>query len=89
MPALRTAVRKIIRGESPEHNGRFVPTTAELAKAVRFEDGMLEYQRKAAARQIEAPKQETVVEITPEMRARRVQQLRQLGVRLKSMGQDA
>lgn len=33
--SLKEAVRRFTRGDVPEHNGRFVPSTAELSRVVR------------------------------------------------------
>lgn len=39
--ALKNAVQRFIRGEVAEHNGRFVPSTAELSRVVRDIDWQL------------------------------------------------
>ena len=38
LEALRGAVQRFVRGEVLDHNGRFVPSTAELARVVRDVD---------------------------------------------------
>lgn len=50
LDGLKSAVRRLIRGEVEDHNGHFAPTTAELAKTVRYEDYRLEAEAKHAAR---------------------------------------
>lgn len=71
LPALQCAVRRLIRGEVADHNGHFAPTTAELAKAVRYEDFRIEAEAKHAARLLAKPEPEPEAEFTEEEMERR------------------
>lgn len=86
LPALREAVRRLIRGEVDEHNGKFIPTTAVLARAVRYEDERIRIHAATANRKRLARAQtENVVELDPETRARRRAQLEALAIKLQGM----
>lgn len=52
--AIRHAVRKYLRGEVDGHDGRFLPTSAELARTVRAESA---FSRRMAERDAQAQRQ--------------------------------
>lgn len=86
LPGLREAIRRLIRGEVDDHNGKFIPTTAVLARTVRYEDERIRLAAAHAGRKrIERARMENVVELDPETRARRKEQLAQLAIKLQSM----
>lgn len=78
LPALQCAVRRLIRGEVADHNGHFAPTTAELAKAVRYEDFRIEAEAKHAARLLAKPEPEPEEHFTEEEMERRRAQVEAL-----------
>lgn len=75
LPALTAAVRRFIRGEVEDHNGKFAPTTAELARAARYEDFRIEAEAKHAARLLAKPEPEPEPEFTEEEMERRKAQV--------------
>ena len=86
LPALREGVRLLIRGEVDDHNGKFIPTTAVLARTVRYEDERIRIEAAAAGRKrLERARMDNVVELDPETRARRRAQLEQLAIKLQSL----
>jgi hypothetical protein len=74
--ALRAAVRAYLCGEVEGHDGRFIPTSAELARVVRAEQAYLDRTR-PKPRLVEMPQQ-----ISQEERRRRVEVLKALGDKL-------
>jgi hypothetical protein len=86
LPGLRNAIRLLIRGEVEEHNGKFIPTTAVLARTVRYEDERIRLEAAHAGRKrLERAQTDNVVELDPETRARRRAQLDALVLKLQSM----
>lgn len=86
LPGLREGVRRLIRGEVNDHNGKFIPTTAVLARTVRYEDQRIKIEASAAGRKrLERAETENVVVLDAETRARRRQQLSELALKLQSM----
>lgn len=82
---LRNGIRRIIRGEVEEHNGKFVPSTAILARVVAYEDRRLRLQASHDGRKrLERDRADNVVELDPETRARRLEQLKELTAKLRS-----
>lgn len=75
LPALQSAVRRLIRGEVEDHNGHFAPTTAELAKVVRYEDFRIVAEAKHAARLLAKPVPEIEYQFTEEEMERRREQV--------------
>jgi len=71
LPALQSAIRRFIRGEVEEHNGKFAPTTAELARAVRYEDFRIDAEAQQAKRMLNKPAPEIEYEFTEEEMERR------------------
>jgi hypothetical protein len=61
--AIRSAVRKFLRGDIPEHNARFLPTSAELARVVRDEKAEI-YRVRMRESQREMARQEQRVKLT-------------------------
>lgn len=87
LAGLTEAVRRFIRGEVDDHNAKFAPTTAQLARVVRLEDQNNEIRRRYAGRkQIERATAVDVV-IDAETRKRRVAQLTHLANNLKGFGE--
>ena len=74
--ALRAAVRRYLCGEVEGHDGKFIPTSAELARVVRAEQAHLDRTR-PKPRLVEVPRQ-----ISEEERRRRVEVLKLLGDKL-------
>lgn len=86
LPGLRNAVRLLIRGEVEEHNGKFIPTTAVLARTARYEDERIRLEAANAGRKrLQLAQTDNVVELDQETRQRRQAQLAQLVVKLQSM----
>lgn len=83
LPALQCAVRRLVRGEVADHNGHFAPTTAELAKVVRYEDFRIEAEAKHAARLLAKPEPEPEEQFTEEEMERRRAQVEALLGRTK------
>lgn len=81
--AIQAAVRKFIRGEIEEHNGKFAPTTAELARAARYEDFRIDAEAKHAARMLAKPADEPEPVFTEEEMERRRAQVDELLGRTK------
>lgn len=71
LPALQSAIRLFIRGEVEDHSGKFAPTTAELARAVRYEDYRIDTAAQYAARMLAKPQPEPEPEFTEEEMERR------------------
>jgi hypothetical protein len=81
---LREGVRRLIRGEVPEHNGKFIPPTAILARVVKYEDDRIRIEAAYAGRKrIERANYDNVVQLDPETRARRIEQLKELTAKLQ------
>ena len=79
-------MRLLTRGEVDDHNGKFIPTTAVLARTVRYEDERIRIEAAAAGRKrLERARMDNVVELDPETRARRRAQLEQLAIKLQSL----
>lgn len=78
LAGLKAAIRRLIRGEVEDHNGHFAPTTAELAKTVRYEDFRIEAEAKHAQRQLSKPAPEIEYEFTEEEMERRKAQVDEL-----------
>jgi hypothetical protein len=88
LAGLTEAVRRFVRGEVEDHNGKFAPSTAQLARVVRQEDQAIEIRRRFAGRQqIERPQPENVVVLSDEERQRRYQQFRLLAGKIQGMGE--
>jgi hypothetical protein len=86
LPALREGIRRLIRGEVEEHNGKFIPTTALLSRVVKYEEDRIRILAATANRKrLDRARTDNVVELDPETRARRREQLAQLVVKLQSM----
>lgn len=86
LPALHSAVRRIIRGEVEEHNGKFIPSTAILSRVVRYEDDVIRIKASHANRkQIERQQYENVVELDDATKKRRLAQLQELTSKLQKM----
>lgn len=85
MRGLREAVRRLIRGEVDDHNGKFIPSTAILSRVVRYEDDRLRIQAAYAGRKRLERQPENVVVLDAATRAKRVQQLKELAVKLQGM----
>jgi hypothetical protein len=82
---LRNGIRRFIRGEVEEHNGKFVPSTAILARVVAYEDRRIRLQASYDGRKrLERANADNVVELDPETRARRLEQLKLLTAKLQS-----
>jgi hypothetical protein len=80
-------VRQFIRGEVEAHNGKFAPSAAQLARAVRQADEYIEIRRRYAGRkQLERANTENIVVLSPEERARRYAELQRLAGKIKHMG---
>jgi len=71
LDGLELAVRRFIRGEVDEHNGKFAPTTAELARAARYEDFRITAEAQHATRMLSKPIEEPEPEYTEEEMAKR------------------
>lgn len=78
LPALQAAIRRFIRGEVEDHNGKFAPTTAELARAARYEEFRFEAEAKHASRLLAKPEPEPEIEFTEEEMERRREQVDRL-----------
>lgn len=76
-------MRRLIRGEVEDHNGHFAPTTAELARVVRYEDWRIEAEHNHAQRQIAKPVEPALPELTEDEMARRREQVQRLLSTLK------
>lgn len=74
-PALKAAVRRYIRGEVEGHDGRFIPTSAELARVVRREQAQLDRITPRRLRLVES-------EPPPEVRERMVHRFKDLSSEL-------
>ena len=86
LPGLRNAIRLLIRGEVEEHNGKFIPTTAVLARTVRYEDERIRLEAVHDGRKrLQRAQTDNVVELDQETRQRRQAQLAQLVIKLQSM----
>lgn len=86
LPALREGVRRLIRGEVDDHNGKFIPTTALLSRVVKYEEDRIRLNAYAArTKRLERARTDNVVELDPETRARRRAQLDALVLKLQSM----
>lgn len=75
LDGLKAAVRRLIRGEVDDHNGHFAPTTAELAKTVRYEDFRIEAEAKHASRLLAKPEMEPEYQFSEEEMERRREQV--------------
>ena len=82
---LREGVRRLIRGEVDDHNGKFIPPTAILARVVRYEDLRIKIEARNANRPKLAAPVANVIELDAETRARRVEQIKQLTSKLQGM----
>lgn len=86
LAGLTEAVRRFIRGEVDDHNAKFAPTTAQLARVVRLEDQNNEIRRRYAGRkQIECAAPVDAV-VDADTRAKRRDQLLALAGNLKGFG---
>lgn len=84
LPGLTEAVRKLIRGEFDHHAGRFIPSTAELAKAIRYEDSLITMRAEMAKRPAIAHQPQPDVVLSAEERQRRAKVLLNLAERIGS-----
>lgn len=80
------AVRKFLRGEYDSHNGKFLPTTAELSKAVKYEDAFIRAKERRMLKPPVAVDPENVLQIdfTPEHREKMKLKFKQLSASLGS-----
>lgn len=91
LAGLHAAIRRFIRGEVEDHNGKFAPTTAELAKIVRYEEFRAQAEAEHAQRLISKVEPEPEYNFTEEEMERRRQQVDILlnRTRLKPMDRSA
>lgn len=91
LAALQAAIRRFIRGEVEDHTGKFAPTTAELAKVVRYEEYRAKAEADHAQRLLNKPEPEPEYHFTDEEMERRRQQVDSLlgRTRLKTMDRSA
>ncbi len=91
LPALTEAIRRFIRGEVDDHSGKFAPTTAELARIVRYEDFRITAEQEHAQRLLSKPTPEPEPQFTEEEMERRRKQVEKLlgRTRLNAMGAAA
>lgn len=87
LAGLTEAVRLLVRGEVVDHNGKFAPSTAQLARVVRQADQNIEIRRRFGhLKRLERSSTENVVVLDDETRRRRYQQCMALAHNLRSMG---
>lgn len=91
LEAMRQAVHRLIRGEVDEHDGKYVPSTAILARAVKYEDFRITAELEHSMRQLAKPVPEPVIELTEEEMAHRRAQVARIlrGLHLKGFDEAA
>lgn len=91
LAALQAAVRRFIRGEVDDHNGKFAPTTAELARIVRYEEFRAKAEAEHAQRFLSRPEPDPEPHFSEEEMERRRQQVNALlgRTKLKAMDRSA